>query len=927
MENPEHVPEPSDERAGAYAGHGPIYDGAPQASDSSYSGTHPASEQPRRALRTKGDPQDAPSSSNHWPSEAEDRSDDYSSMLRGQRFAATSFDDPSTHSFARGHGAEADAGAAAGGAPTLLQEAEECLAQSGLIFLMADLRLLSATGRVYTKFETIAIDSDDVRRNNSADLSGADGSPGRELPACRGVSPAQIMAVLLIELRKEVKAARERHKLAKEEQKLMEGESLQVEAQTNAAPTMLDQIGITRNDSGLFGPGPPVCTSLHESGSDSLLSTWVNPSGRKKFESDMHLSLKAYSEMIGSDLCNSVPNVTHKELIQKMKTHYANEARKKQQEEEAVAAAAAAAAGGEEEGRGEGPASEVDGAGYSDYESTKTTPTRRIRRGLSRKFARGSKGNEDSGHKKPAAVDNSYASEHEDVGDEGNAESNTNANTNTKRSFRFRGRNKKDRPLAVVASASEEQEQEQEEFKEEMDDGGAINASGIESSSSVRYDREDHASSDHDDRMEGGSPGRSFRNRSKQSQSSSKKNRDGAQMKRSKLVQNVQDRVENFREKKAMSEDRANRLKLETMVNDFFNVGTRTDTDFRRSLNAPMSEDELLDFMEKAVQSRIYDKISFMSSFFREGSVSQLMAKSSSRVVWLNDWFPLKDLTYAISIDHEKKRVLVVFRGAITRADWGHIADFSFQKTPNPVAEDYAGRKDHVKIHRGFFLYLFRRRKDIGFSKYDEIASKLEQYTRVIGPEYKVVVTGHSLGGALGTLFAFYASCEKRFTKNAAVKLLTFGSPYVGGYAFADAFRHQERTGKLMYARFHNTRDLVAHGPPNLVWSSRGAALQHVGIDINLPRRQWFHNEMSFLYCKCLKGPQIHYTKRDGGWFRSYGHALQQNFIFHAPLPWRIRTVHALDEHQTRIVHGQKYFRNPLLELSFDQLYDEIVLC
>lgn len=47
-----------------------------------------------------------------------------------------------------------------GGPPprrTMLEEVEEALAQSMLVFLLADLRLLSATGRIQTKYETIAI--------------------------------------------------------------------------------------------------------------------------------------------------------------------------------------------------------------------------------------------------------------------------------------------------------------------------------------------------------------------------------------------------------------------------------------------------------------------------------------------------------------------------------------------------------------------------------------------------------------------------------------------------------------------------------------------------------------------------------------------------------------------------------------------------
>lgn len=38
---------------------------------------------------------------------------------------------------------------------TIVDEAQECLAQALLMFLYADLRLLSATGRINTRFETL----------------------------------------------------------------------------------------------------------------------------------------------------------------------------------------------------------------------------------------------------------------------------------------------------------------------------------------------------------------------------------------------------------------------------------------------------------------------------------------------------------------------------------------------------------------------------------------------------------------------------------------------------------------------------------------------------------------------------------------------------------------------------------------------------
>lgn len=47
--------------------------------------------------------------------------------------------------------------------------------------------------------------------------------------------------------------------------------------------------------------------------------------------------------------------------------------------------------------------------------------------------------------------------------------------------------------------------------------------------------------------------------------------------------------------------------------------------------------DTMRKIMERAVKSRIYNKLDFMAGFFREGTVSHHMAKSKARVVWFND--------------------------------------------------------------------------------------------------------------------------------------------------------------------------------------------------------------------------------------------------------------------------------------------------
>lgn len=143
----------------------------------------------------------------------------------------------------------------------------------------------------------------------------------------------------------------------------------------------------------------------------------------------------------------------------------------------------------------------------------------------------------------------------------------------------------------------------------------------------------------------------------------------------------------------------------------------------------------------------------------------------------MNDWYPLKDLTYCIAVNEDMKRVLVVFRGAITSTDWSRaVQSRNFCDVANPIEEDYEGKTDTINMAIGFYQYLFRIRKDTGTKKYDEIANLAYKYGKErIGEEFQLVVNGHSLGGALSTVFSFFASADDRFTKMGPVKCFNFG--------------------------------------------------------------------------------------------------------------------------------------------------------
>jgi len=274
------------------------------------------------------------------------------------------------------------------------------------------------------------------------------------------------------------------------------------------------------------------------------------------------------------------------------------------------------------------------------------------------------------------------------------------------------------------------------------------------------------------------------------------------------------------------------------------------------------------------------------------------MAKSKVKIVWFNDWFPLKDPTYALAVDTANKRVIVVFRGAITKQDWSKAFDFKLREVKNPVKEDFPGRTERVGIYSGFYQYLFRRRQDTGTTKYDEIASLAHQYgMERIGADYTLQVCGHSLGAGLSTVFSFHASCEDRFVSHGPIKVFTFGSPYCGGHSFADAWRHQEMSRKLQYARFWNHNDIFAHIPDNLLPTSRGSKFRHVGIGVRVkPVPKIFKRWRGWK-------PRVAYVGAEGS-CESYFRGLGNFALFHTTWPWKMSRMHTLAELQGRVMEG-----------------------
>jgi hypothetical protein len=378
---------------------------------------------------------------------------------------------------------------------------------------------------------------------------------------------------------------------------------------------------------------------------------------------------------------------------------------------------------------------------------------------------------------------------------------------------------------------------------------------------------------------------------------------------RQHVVQEITDRVDPNREGNTQKE-------FQELTNALFEGG-RDSKPVAASVSN-FGPGDMLRVMRNAVETRDDAQLQFLAQIFKEGSVSQLLVQSHSRLVWMNDWYPLKDLTYAIAVDTRLKRVLVVFRGAITAEDWRTVMQYKFETIPNPVKDDFEGKKDKIRVYMGFYEYLFRVRKDTGTTKYSEIASLAHKYgIEKIGKDYKLFVTGHSLGGALTNFFCFFASTEERFTRNGPVQAIAFAGPYCGGHSFADSFRHQERMKKLQFIRVANNNDMVPRLPTNFRIGRRGCRWRHVGIGVTMPRVPWFGKWK----------PLMHYYGKEQSWIGSTIHGYQRNVLFHAPLlrPWRISKMHTLFELQDRLMYGEMH-SNPggdftMLNQTMDELY------
>ena len=112
-------------------------------------------------------------------------------------------------------------------------------------------------------------------------------------------------------------------------------------------------------------------------------------------------------------------------------------------------------------------------------------------------------------------------------------------------------------------------------------------------------------------------------------------------------------------------------------------------------------------------------------------------------------------------------------------------------------------------------------------SKFEQIVHILEQlYATDEYKDYRVFVTGHSLGGSLSTLFAFaLARANKAFCIPYPITAITFASPASGNDDFNIAFKAFEDEGKIRQIRISNNDDIIVTS--NFLY-------KHAGLNMNI---------------------------------------------------------------------------------------------
>ena len=180
-----------------------------------------------------------------------------------------------------------------------------------------------------------------------------------------------------------------------------------------------------------------------------------------------------------------------------------------------------------------------------------------------------------------------------------------------------------------------------------------------------------------------------------------------------------------------------------------------------------------------------------------------------------------------LAIHHADKQLILAFAGSSVLSHW--VKNFQFRQSHFTPMQGLEGDQDDVRrliqkswVHSGIISLTAAVRL--------EILTAFALYTQQY-PDYELVLTGHSLGGAISMLLLadirimqlnHLANSRQALFIPAStpVSIYTFGKPRQGNAAFTQlilALEDQPKLGKLQIYRITNSHDLVPILPPQFM--------------------------------------------------------------------------------------------------------------
>ena len=234
----------------------------------------------------------------------------------------------------------------------------------------------------------------------------------------------------------------------------------------------------------------------------------------------------------------------------------------------------------------------------------------------------------------------------------------------------------------------------------------------------------------------------------------------------------------------------------------------------------PWSGDELIALMTET-------RDQFVEKYIGDGEervelISEILHRwkaEQAQLVQFIDEHAETELVYAIWVESSQQRIVLGFRGSVTKTDW-KIDATAVQMSVDVKDRGLPPRVEHADVHAGFYQYLFHKNGNGKKSKYETIMDQLNDLF-AIHKEYQLYVTGHSLGGALCTMFSAFCSTDntpERRDDNVPqhVNCISFAAPKIGTQKMRRMIHQAEMNGRLRFLRVVNYKDPVPNLPKDV---------------------------------------------------------------------------------------------------------------